>query len=105
MLWTVSAHAAPWASSDSTVPESSADLLGECDEDALRIREVVWKARTETGVTEIVSTDKDARTFVPRAKRLVMMHVRVLKHPDDHSHNHDQQHDPEQQYPRRCVLA
>ena len=40
-----------------------------------------------------------------RAKRLVMMHVRVLNRPDNHSDNHDQQYDPQQEYPRRRVLA
>jgi hypothetical protein len=46
------------------------------------------------------------RTFLaPGAKRSVMMHVRVLNDPDDHSDNHDQQYHPEHEHARRRVLT
>jgi hypothetical protein len=49
--------------------------------------------------------DCRTRTILARAEPLVMMHFRVLNHPDDHRDNHDQQHDPERQYARRRVVA
>jgi hypothetical protein len=45
------------------------------------------------------------RTILERPEPLVMVHVGVLHHPDDHGDNHDQQHDPEHQYARRRVVA
>jgi hypothetical protein len=36
---------------------------------------------------------------------LMVMHVRVLNHPNDQSDNHHQHHDPEQQYAGRRVVA